>query len=380
MKEGAGSAKKIISDSNKKTKTANDIDRTNISLWTDHFDKLSELGKGTYAVVWKVKEIKTGAQCALKRLTYDAKEDRFVSREIKSMQKLRGHPNIVQLLGIYRDFKDHLVLQMELCTGGNFANLLSAAENGGRSVLSCLGAAQIKAYIQQLLLGMDHMHKNNIIHRDLKPENLLLQGTMLKIADFGLCKEQNPDWQKYSPNLQTLWYRAPEMCLGFTSYNAAVDMWSFGCIMGEFIYGTAILPGRGSELRKKDDKKEHAKRNGKRQLDMIYQLCGTPNIYEWHEKEQPAVRASFNVPKKRTLISAYIESRNYHKRKSFITEQAINLLDAVLQLHPSKRLIPADALKHPYFTQEYPKPYIQPEMLHIPEARIPKVKKRLRKD
>ena len=135
MKEGAGSAKKIISDSNKKTKTANDIDRTNISLWTDHFDKLSELGKGTYAVVWKVKEIKTGAQCALKRLTYDAKEDRFVSREIKSMQKLRGHPNIVQLLGIYRDFKDHLVLQMELCTGGNFANLLSAAENGGRSVL-----------------------------------------------------------------------------------------------------------------------------------------------------------------------------------------------------------------------------------------------------
>jgi len=355
------------------------IDRTNVQQWDDHFEKVGELGEGSYAVVFKAKEKKTGAFFAMKRLNYEPKEDRFVSREIKSMKKLRGHPNIVQLLGVYMDYKEHLILQMELCSGGNFALLLSTARNGSRSVFSCLSAAQVKAYIEQLLKGMDHMKKNNIIHRDLKPENLLLQGRTLKIADFGLCKEQNPEWHKYSPNMQTLWYRAPEMCLGFSSYDTAVDMWSFGCIMGEFLFGTALLPAKGSEVPKGPEKNEKARQNGQKQLQQIYQLCGTPTIDEWHEKERPVVRKSFKMIQDRVLVSDFMNKRNANNRKSFVTEQAINLLDSVLQLHPSKRITPEEALLHPYFKREFPTPYLEPEMLRIPEARIPKVKKRIRK-
>lgn len=356
------------------------ISRANVSLWSDHFEKIEELGRGTYAEVFKAQEKKTGAFFALKRLFYDSKEDRFVAREIKTMRKLRGHPNILQILGTFMDEEQHLVLQMELCSEGNFALLLSTANKSGRSPFSCLGAGQVKAYIQQLLSGMKFMKEHHIIHRDLKPENLLLQGRTLKIADFGLSKEQNPDYQKYSPNLQTLWYRAPEMCMGFYTYDEMVDMWSFGCIMGEFLFGTALFPANGSDLRKGDDKTEHAKRNGQKQLDKIYALCGTPDIYEWHEKEQPRVRETFKAVQPRVLIDAFMQGRNVHNRKSFLTSQAIHLMDCVLQLHPSKRITPSDALNHPYFTTEFPKPYLEPQMLRIPEARIPKVVKRSRKE
>lgn len=355
------------------------IDRKDIQLWTNHFEDVGELGKGAYARVFKGKEKKTGALFALKRLEHGEKEDRYVSREIRAMKKLRGHQNIIQLLGLYMDSKGHMVLQMELCTGGNFALLLSAAmEGNGRSAFSCLGAAQVKGYISQLLQGMRHMMKHNIIHRDLKPENLLLQGRTLKIADFGLCKEQNPEWQKYSPNLQTLWYRAPEMCMGFDTYDAAVDMWSFGCIMGEFLFGTALLPGRGSDLKKGEDIKENAQKNGQTQLTTIYQLCGTPKVYDWPAAQQAVVRGTFKQEMPRILITAFMKSKDAHKRRSFITDEAIALLDAVLQLEPHKRLTPETALLHPYLTTEFPRPYNEPEMLRIPEARIPKVKKRIR--
>ena len=42
-------------------------------------------------------------------------------------------------------------------------------------------------YAAQILLAIEHLHKNKIICRDLKPENSLLdQKGNLKIVDFGL--------------------------------------------------------------------------------------------------------------------------------------------------------------------------------------------------
>ncbi len=50
-----------------------------------------------------------------------------------------------------------------------------------------LSESESRMFFQQLMSGVDYLHRNMVVHRDLKPENLLLDEKRknLKIADFG---------------------------------------------------------------------------------------------------------------------------------------------------------------------------------------------------
>jgi len=51
-------------------------------------------------------------------------------------------------------------------------------------------------FVRQICEAMDYIHQNNIIHLDLKPENILCltrEGNRVKIIDFGLAREYDPD-------------------------------------------------------------------------------------------------------------------------------------------------------------------------------------------
>jgi 5'-AMP-activated protein kinase catalytic alpha subunit len=42
-------------------------------------------------------------------------------------------------------------------------------------------------FFQQIVSGVEYIHKLRIVHRDLKPENLLLdKNKQIKLVDFGL--------------------------------------------------------------------------------------------------------------------------------------------------------------------------------------------------
>ena len=66
--------------------------------------------------------------------------------------------------------------------------------------------------------------------------NLLIaaDGT-LKIGDFGLARVYGEPNRRLSSEVVTLWYRAPELLFGATSYGPAVDIWAAGCIFAEVL-------------------------------------------------------------------------------------------------------------------------------------------------
>ncbi|OHT01378.1 hypothetical protein TRFO_07631 [Tritrichomonas foetus] len=131
------------------------------------------------------------------------------------------HPNILKTLGFcYGDSKHPPSLLLEYCPT-NLKKAISKLTNQEKNLI-----------IQEICLGMKHVHKNNIIHRDLKPENILLdQNNHVKISDFGIATIFNESDEEHTSNLGTLKYMSPEQLNGSQHYNEKVDVYAFGVIV-----------------------------------------------------------------------------------------------------------------------------------------------------
>lgn len=98
---------------------------------------------------------------------------------------------------------------------------------------------------------------------------------MLKIADFGLARTCGENGRQYTNRVITLWYRPPELLLGENDYGPAVDMWSVGCLLAELLTRKPLFPGN----------------NEADQLDLIFQMLGSPNTEIWPDyKKLPRLK------------------------------------------------------------------------------------------
>lgn len=96
---------------------------------------------------------------------------------------------------------------------------------------SPLSPNQVKRIMYQLVVGLNYCHSRRIIHRDLKPQNILInEDSTVKIADFGLARAFGIPIRTLTHEIETLWYRAPEVLMGQRQYSLGVDTWAVGCI------------------------------------------------------------------------------------------------------------------------------------------------------
>ncbi|KAI9225476.1 MAG: kinase-like domain-containing protein [Piptocephalis tieghemiana] len=229
------------------------------------------LGSGTFGVVLRGKHKETGREVALKRIVMHkwAEEGLPLTavREIKILKAL-NHPNIIPLLGMSaiqadrtkKDEKDLYYMIFPFCK----YDLAGLLENP----VIHLTKLDIKLLIKQIVDGVAFLHANQLIHRDIKAANILMTSEgVIKIADFGLARpydRENPQ-RKYTGTVVTRWYRAPELLLGERKYDAAVDVWSVGCVFAELFKREPIFMGTSDEDQK-------AK---------IWSVCGAPNDENW---------------------------------------------------------------------------------------------------
>lgn len=179
----------------------------------------------------------------------------------------------------------------------------------------------------QIFLGLAHCHSVGVMHRDLKPHNILIDSTdavHAKIGDFGFGRSFFPPIQPMTQEIVTLWYRAPEVLLGYSGgHTPAVDVWSMGCIFSELHEGAVLFCGN-SEFD---------------QCMKIFKTLGTPSKAQWD-----SMAFCNNVHDFPTFSGEKLTDK-----VTSMTPTAIDLLEKLLLFDPCKRLTAEQALRHPYF-------------------------------
>ena len=284
---------------------------------------LNQLGDGTFGSVVLGERIDTGEKVAIKRMKrkYYSWEEAMNLREVKSLKKL-SHANVVKLKEVIRE-NDVLYFVFEYMK----ENLYQLMKDRDK----LFPEPVIKNIVYQVLQGLAFMHKHGFFHRDMKPENLLCMGPeLVKIADFGLAREirSRPPYTDY---VSTRWYRAPEVLLHSTTYNSPIDIWAVGCIMAELYTFRPLFPGKS-------------------EIDEIFKICsviGTPEKDDWPDGYQLAAAMNFKFPNfSRTSLTVLIPNAS---------QEAVILMEDMLQWNPIKRPTAQQSLRYPYFQTSIPR-------------------------
>jgi len=247
------------------------------------------LGEGAFAKVRLATQIHIKEKCAIKivdkRLLEDTKDIQRLKKEIKILKNIR-HKNIIQLFDIMES-KTNLYFVMEYCKGGELFDYIVKNKR--------LKENEACKFFQQIINGVEYLHKQGIIHRDLKPENLLLDyNNNIKISDFGLST-----FFTKNHYLQTACgtpsYAPPEMLEGLQYNGEASDIWSCGIIL-------------------------------------YAMLCGTLPFTE--SKEEIIVRK--------------IKTHDYSIPK-YLSNEAQDMLNHILKINPEERFTIEGIKKHPWF-------------------------------
>lgn len=232
------------------------------------------LGRGTYGIVYRVTHIDNEKlKKAVKTFSPETMDEAegipsTTLREINALKTLR-HPNIMAaeevVIPTERSLTDMFVV-MELCRGtlkDKIVNLIQTHlvnSKGDCCWLKPYSPPLPKVYVEkakvivwQLLNALAVVHSRGVMHRDLKPANIMWSfDDLLKLGDFGLARfvrgvqhmTSNTTAQQ-TGEVQTLWYRAPEVLLGDDKYGLLVDDWSIGCVMAElFRFRKSSASGR----------------------------------------------------------------------------------------------------------------------------------------
>ncbi|XP_031669988.1 serine/threonine-protein kinase ULK3 isoform X2 [Oncorhynchus kisutch] len=160
--------------------------------------------------------------------------------EIEILKTVR-HPHIVQLKDFQWD-SENIYLILEWCSGGDLSRFIHSRR--------LLPERVARLFLQQIACALQFLHNHNISHLDLKPQNILLNGSVLKLADFGFASYMSP-WDEQSALRGSPLYMAPEMVCR-RQYDSRVDLWSVGVILYETLFGRAPFASRSyAELEEK---------------------------------------------------------------------------------------------------------------------------------
>ena len=155
-----------------------------------NFTLVEECGRGSVGSVWLAVDA-DGILRAVRIMDLaDPANSSRIEAESRAVALYRNaadhHPNLLDILYVGRTVRYLYYVTEPADNAASSACAYRADTLADRLERRPYSAAETREYVEALLNGVEHLHKNRLAHRDLKPENILFIRNELKIADPGL--------------------------------------------------------------------------------------------------------------------------------------------------------------------------------------------------
>uniref|UniRef100_A0A7N8YJJ4 Vascular endothelial growth factor receptor 3 n=1 Tax=Mastacembelus armatus TaxID=205130 RepID=A0A7N8YJJ4_9TELE len=329
------------------------------------------LGRGAFGKVMQasafgIDNITSCRTVAVKMLKEGAtaSEHKALMTELKILNHIGHHLNVVNLLGACTKPGGPLMVIVEYCRFGNLSTFLKSKRDV-RLVNICLLKFKLLFYIClslpfppdpssasnsplflkdlisfsfQVARGMEFLASRKCIHRDLAARNVLLSDNkVVKICDFGLARDiyKDPDYVRKGDARLPLKWMSPESIFDkvFTTQS---DVWSYGILLWE-IFSLGASPYPGLHI---DEEFCHRLKGGTRMRAPEY---STPEIYStmltcW--EASPSDRPTFTdlVETLGDLLQAKVQQVSYRLIKLLSVVQRCSL-NISIKLHKKTKTL-----------------------------------------
>jgi casein kinase II subunit alpha len=288
----------------------------------DNYEIMRKIGHGKYSEVFDGINSATNEKIVIKILKPVKKSK--IKREIKILQNLQGGPNIIKLIDIVRDPSSKTPsLIFEYVNNHNF-----------KSLFPTLTDFDIRFYIYEVLKALDFCHSQGIMHRDVKPHNIMIdhEKRYLRLIDWGLAEFYHANTE-YNVRVASRYFKGPELLVDDTLYDYSLDMWSLGAMLAAMIF------------RKEPFFHGHDNYD---QLVKIARVMGTDDLHRYLEKYGLELDPHFDGVLgrfSRKPWNKFITPENQH----LANNEALDFLSRLLKYDPAERILPKEAMLHPYF-------------------------------
>ncbi len=207
------------------------------------------IGKGGFSIVYRVKDMQTGIEYAMKNYFSSNPGNKKnllegLERELNVL-KNTSHPNLPKIYDLIKE-NDYFFLIMEIVKGENLKSLVD--KNGP------FNKKEIRHIMKQVCSGLYYLHSLEppIVYRDLKPSNIVMnESGQVKLVDFGIAKRYSKEIELSERAFGSRGFAAPEQFgdkRGISIYNTDIrtDIYGIGTTLYYLKTGKVFVGGVSS--------------------------------------------------------------------------------------------------------------------------------------